>query len=92
MKILHVREKLANSTLYNIQYRTARMFGGTLKNPSRCDDMFVTVRLRRFITVHSQFNLITDSCCDLPKAYLDLHNVGVLHFTYTESGKPDGGL
>ncbi|MBR2834096.1 MAG: DegV family protein [Coriobacteriales bacterium] len=42
--------------------------------------------------MHSQFNLITDSCCDLPKAYLDLHNVGVLHFTYTESGKPDGGL
>ena len=38
------------------------------------------------------FNLITDSCCDLTKAYLDQNHVTVLHFTYTESGEPGGGL
>ena len=37
-------------------------------------------------------NLITDSCCELTRAYLDEHEVGVLHFTYTEAGKADGGL
>lgn len=38
------------------------------------------------------FVLITDSPCDLPLPYLKEHDVTVLHFTYTESGKPDGGL
>ncbi len=37
-------------------------------------------------------NLLTDSCCDLTQGYLDAHDVGVLHFTYAEAGKPDGGL
>ena len=37
-------------------------------------------------------NLLTDSCCDLTKAYLEEHGVGVLHFSYTEAAKPDGGL
>ena len=40
----------------------------------------------------AKFVLLTDTCCDLSRAYLDEHEVGVLHFTYTESGKPDGGL
>lgn len=39
-----------------------------------------------------QCNLLTDSCCDLTKEYLDAHDVGVLHFSYTEANKPDGGL
>lgn len=37
-------------------------------------------------------NLLTDSCCDLTNAYLEEHGVGVLHFSYTEASKPDGGL
>lgn len=37
-------------------------------------------------------NLITDSCCDLSKAYLDEANVTCLHFSYTEADKPEGGL
>lgn len=37
-------------------------------------------------------NLITDSCCDLSKDYLDGAGVTCLHFSYTEAGKPDGGL
>lgn len=37
-------------------------------------------------------NLLTDSCCDLTKEFLEANNVGVLHFTYVEDGKPDGGL
>ncbi len=37
-------------------------------------------------------NLLTDSCCDLTREYLDAHDVGVLHFTYAEAGKPGGGL
>ena len=44
------------------------------------------------VNPNSKFVLLTDSCCDLTRAYLDEHEVGVLHFTYTESGKPDGGL
>lgn len=39
-----------------------------------------------------KFNLITDSCCDLTKPYLDGHGVRVCHFTYAEAGKPDGGF
>ena len=37
-------------------------------------------------------NLITDSCCDLTKEYLEEANVTCLHFSYVEADKPDGGL
>lgn len=39
-----------------------------------------------------KFNLITDTCCDLTRPYLDAHGVRVCHFTYAEAGKPDGGF
>lgn len=35
-------------------------------------------------------NLITDSCCDLTKGYLEQSNVTCLHFSYTEAGKENG--
>jgi DegV family protein with EDD domain len=37
-------------------------------------------------------NLITDSCCDLTKEYLDDNEVTCLHFSYVEADKEDGGL
>jgi DegV family protein with EDD domain len=36
--------------------------------------------------------LITDTGCDLPLPYLEEHDVRLLHFSYTEEGKPDGGF
>ena len=36
--------------------------------------------------------LITDTGCDLPLPFLLEHNVKLLHFSYTEQGKPDGGF
>lgn len=38
------------------------------------------------------FNLVVDSCCDLPRSYLESHGVSVVHFTYAEPGKTDGGF
>jgi DegV family protein with EDD domain len=42
--------------------------------------------------VSSPFNLIVDSCCDLPQSFLDEHDVRLVHFTYAEASKPGGGL
>lgn len=36
--------------------------------------------------------LITDTGCDLPLSFLTEHDVKLLHFSYTEQGKPDGGF
>ncbi|MDO4537359.1 MAG: DegV family protein [Coriobacteriales bacterium] len=36
--------------------------------------------------------LITDTGCDLPLEFLQEYNVELLHFSYTEEGKPDGGF
>jgi DegV family protein with EDD domain len=38
------------------------------------------------------FNLIVDSCCELPRQLLEEHDVRLVRFTYSEAGKPDGGL
>lgn len=43
-------------------------------------------------TAQPTFNLAVDSCCDLPRDYLESHGVAVAHFTYAEPGKPDGGF
>lgn len=36
--------------------------------------------------------LVTDTGCDLPMSFLREHDVRLLHFSYTEEGKPEGGF
>lgn len=36
--------------------------------------------------------LMADSCCDLSREYLEQRQIEVVHFSYVESDKPDGGL
>ena len=39
-----------------------------------------------------QCQLITDTGCDLPMSFLEEHGVKLVHFSYTEGDKPDGGF
>lgn len=36
--------------------------------------------------------LVTDTGCDLPLPFLNEHGVRLVHFSYTEEGKPNGGF
>lgn len=40
----------------------------------------------------SKCNLIVDSCCELGEDYCRENDLAVLNFSYTETGKADGGL
>ena len=40
----------------------------------------------------AKFYLMTDSPCDFTQRQVDDAGIGMMHFTYTEQGKPDGGL
>ena len=40
----------------------------------------------------AKFYLMTDSPCDFSQRQVDETGIGMMHFTYTEQGKPDGGL
>lgn len=46
----------------------------------------------REYALNKRLQLVTDTGCDLDASFLKAHDVGLLHFSYTEEGQPDGGL